>query len=155
MANKQMDIQTRGQPYRRTHDGYDSVLSAILCKKHPWLCNAQLFRTVIQKESQESRGHNMFLFTKSSRVALPRIKCINLKLTSDGGEAVLKSRESIEELTVQKEVLTSASPQFRNVVPLRKHQRIVSKICHILAWHCSYLLEHDKKWAVCTSGLLL
>ena len=67
MANKQMDIQTRGQPYWRTHDGYDSVLSAILCKKHPWLCNAQLFRTVIQKESQESRGHNMFLFTKSSR----------------------------------------------------------------------------------------
>ena len=67
MANKQMDIQTRGQPYWRTHDGYDSVLSAILCKKHPWLCNAQLFRTVIQKESQESRGHNMFLFTQSSR----------------------------------------------------------------------------------------
>ena len=73
-------------------------------------------------------------------VALPRIKCINLKLTSDGGEAVLKSRESIEELTVQKEVLTSASPQFRNVVPIRRHQRIVSKICHILAWHCPYLL---------------
>ena len=73
-------------------------------------------------------------------VALPRIKCINLKLTSDGGEAVLKSRESIEELTVQKEVLTSASPQFRNVVPIRRHQCIVSKICHILAWHCPYLL---------------